>query len=553
MNTCPNCGAQNDPSNHFCDQCGFRLEATSAAAPVATPAATPAAAPAAAPADASAGATLTCSFCGAAVVPGEAFCDTCGAPLPPAPVSADAPVAPDAPTVIALPTNGADTTQQPTDDIPTIAAPSVPAEPAESPAEAPVATPIENEPVTPVAPAAEEAAPVAPVAEEAAPVAPAAEEAAPVAPVAPAEEPEAAAVAPAVPATPAVDVAAERARLEEEIATQDKLIAQMEQMQATFGAATPQAILDGLQQARDTKAKAEAELQALPTVPSVDPAEIARLEEEIATQDKLIAQMEQMQATFGAATPQAILDGLQQARDTKAKAEAELQALPTVPSVDPAEIARLEEEIATQDKLIAQMEQMQATFGAATPQAILDGLQQARDTKAKAEAELQALTGGAAPAAAPAATPAAAPAATPAAAPAPEAAPAAAQVPVAPPVPAPDAIPPFVPSSRPRLVLVDGGQELPLPEGKTEFIVGREDPISAIFPEIDLTSFGGEAGGVSRQHARIVNQNGQWSVIDLDSTNYTRVDGVKIDPQVPVAIKDGSRLQFGRVVVEFHI
>jgi FOG: FHA domain len=481
MNTCPNCGAQNDPSNHFCDQCGFRLEATSAAAPVATPAATPAAAPAAAPADASAGATLTCSFCGAAVVPGEAFCDTCGAPLPPAPVSADAPVAPDAPTVIALPTNGADTTQQPTDDIPTIAAPSVPAEPAESPAEAPVATPIENEPVTPVAPAAEEAAPVAPVAEEAAPVAPAAEEAAPVAPVAPAEEPEAAAVAPAVPATPAVDVAAER----------------------------------------------------------------ARLEEEIATQDKLIAQMEQMQATFGAATPQAILDGLQQARDTKAKAEAELQALPTVPSVDPAEIARLEEEIATQDKLIAQMEQMQATFGAATPQAILDGLQQARDTKAKAEAELQALTGGAAPAAAPAATPAAAPA--------PEAAPAAAQVPVAPPVPAPDAIPPFVPSSRPRLVLVDGGQELPLPEGKTEFIVGREDPISAIFPEIDLTSFGGEAGGVSRQHARIVNQNGQWSVIDLDSTNYTRVDGVKIDPQVPVAIKDGSRLQFGRVVVEFHI
>jgi pSer/pThr/pTyr-binding forkhead associated (FHA) protein len=54
---------------------------------------------------------------------------------------------------------------------------------------------------------------------------------------------------------------------------------------------------------------------------------------------------------------------------------------------------------------------------------------------------------------------------------------------------------------------------------------------------------------VSRQHAKLIKQNGGWAVVDLNSTNYTRVDGNKLEPNVPVPVGDGSRIQLGRIVV----
>ena len=99
----------------------------------------------------------------------------------------------------------------------------------------------------------------------------------------------------------------------------------------------------------------------------------------------------------------------------------------------------------------------------------------------------------------------------------------------------------------------DSGTEVALPTDRAEIIIGREDPISGIHPEVDMTPFGGESGGVSRQHARINHDAGQWTITDLNSTNYTRVDGVKLDPNVPAALQDGARLQFGRVSVVFRM
>ena len=39
--------------------------------------------------------------------------------------------------------------------------------------------------------------------------------------------------------------------------------------------------------------------------------------------------------------------------------------------------------------------------------------------------------------------------------------------------------------------------------GKSEIAIGREDPVSNIYPDVDLTPHGGEEGGVSRLHAKI--------------------------------------------------
>ncbi|HEU5102047.1 MAG TPA: FHA domain-containing protein, partial [Roseiflexaceae bacterium] len=268
---------------------------------------------------------------------------------------------------------------------------------------------------------------------------------------------------------------------------------------------------------------------------------------------------------LGAATPPGVAQSIEQARDAKAKAEADLAALrPPRPPVDPAEIARLEEEIARQQQIITQLEPVQVALGAATPPGVAQSIEQARTAKANAEAELAALTSGA-PVQPGAPTEAQAPveaapveAAPPVNVPPVEAAP---PVNVPPPVeaiaPPPEPAPPVVapppaPAPAPRLVM-DEGKDLPLPTAKPEIIVGREDPISGIFPEIDLTPYGGETGGVSRQHARLNHTNGDWSVTDLNSTNYTRVDGAKIEPNVAVPLKDGMRLQFGRVAMTFRI
>jgi pSer/pThr/pTyr-binding forkhead associated (FHA) protein len=77
--------------------------------------------------------------------------------------------------------------------------------------------------------------------------------------------------------------------------------------------------------------------------------------------------------------------------------------------------------------------------------------------------------------------------------------------------------------------------------------------VSNIFPEIDLTPYGGELGGVSRQHAKIVHIGNQWSIVDLNSTNHTRVNGQRIEPQTPTPLSDGTKLQFGRLVATFHL
>ena len=235
-------------------------------------------------------------------------------------------------------------------------------------------------------------------------------------------------------------------------------------------------------------------------------------------------------------------------------------AAPSAQETYEAERKRLEEEIDRQQKIITQLEQTQTVLGAATPAAITQALAEARDAKSRAEAELASLTGGApAPAGPPAPVPVTVPSMEPVAPPAPVST--ASPEPAAPPAPAdpgaptilapPSSVP--VPSvAVPRLVLEDGGKELTLPADKHEFIIGREDPISGIFPEIDLTPFGGETGGVSRQHARISRSDGQWTITDLNSTNYTHVDGTKIDPSVAVPIKDGTKLRFGRIAMTFR-
>jgi len=103
----------------------------------------------------------------------------------------------------------------------------------------------------------------------------------------------------------------------------------------------------------------------------------------------------------------------------------------------------------------------------------------------------------------------------------------------------------------PYLEIVESGAQIPLAD-QAELLIGREDEVSGVHPDIDMTPHRGEEGGISRRHARLVHVGGAWSIVDLDSTNGTYVNGTELQPRVPASLGDGDRLGFGDVEAIFH-
>ncbi len=100
-----------------------------------------------------------------------------------------------------------------------------------------------------------------------------------------------------------------------------------------------------------------------------------------------------------------------------------------------------------------------------------------------------------------------------------------------------------------RLVIQAKNISIPIPTGSQSAIIGREDPVSGIFPEIDLDPYGGHEAGVGRRHAQLIIEQGQIFIEDLDSVNGTAVNKQKLDPRKPQAIRNGDELRFGKMLV----
>ena len=100
-----------------------------------------------------------------------------------------------------------------------------------------------------------------------------------------------------------------------------------------------------------------------------------------------------------------------------------------------------------------------------------------------------------------------------------------------------------------QLVLTStDGSRLDIP-AKDEVVIGREDPVSEVFPDLDLTDLGGMDSGVSRKHAIIHRAGAEYTIEVLESTNGTYVNKKKIQPHVPQAIKAGDELRFGKLAL----
>jgi len=103
-----------------------------------------------------------------------------------------------------------------------------------------------------------------------------------------------------------------------------------------------------------------------------------------------------------------------------------------------------------------------------------------------------------------------------------------------------------------RLVILDSQQSLPILPGHQVVVIGREDPVSGIFPEIDLDPHGGHEAGVGRKHAQLLIQNGQLFIEDLDSVNGTVVNKQRLEPRKPHPVNSGDELRFGKMVLVYY-
>jgi hypothetical protein len=113
--------------------------------------------------------------------------------------------------------------------------------------------------------------------------------------------------------------------------------------------------------------------------------------------------------------------------------------------------------------------------------------------------------------------------------------------------------PPDVVQGQPRLIVAQSQVHLSLVPGKAEWLVGREDPVSGVFPDVDLTPHGADSAGVSRRHCVIRQQGGQYTIEDLRSTNGTFVNKSKLVPESPQILNNGDEVRLGRVVLNFHV
>lgn len=130
--------------------------------------------------------------------------------------------------------------------------------------------------------------------------------------------------------------------------------------------------------------------------------------------------------------------------------------------------------------------------------------------------------------------------------------------PAAPAAPAPPAVPaaPAPPSGlvslkAVRIIIPQRGVTLVLSD-TAQATIGRADPVSQSFPDLDLTPYGGLEQGVGRRHVRLFVEHGQLFLDDLHSTNGTFVNGTKLIPGTPRVLNQGDDVRFGNMPVRIQ-
>jgi CRP-like cAMP-binding protein len=102
-----------------------------------------------------------------------------------------------------------------------------------------------------------------------------------------------------------------------------------------------------------------------------------------------------------------------------------------------------------------------------------------------------------------------------------------------------------------RLVHVPSSMEFHLSNG-SETTIGRKDPVTGIYPDIDLTPVDSQRS-VSRRHAKIYRRGSKYFFgEEIGTMNSTFLNGKRLDTGIPAEIRPGDELRFGVVVLRFE-
>jgi pSer/pThr/pTyr-binding forkhead associated (FHA) protein len=114
---------------------------------------------------------------------------------------------------------------------------------------------------------------------------------------------------------------------------------------------------------------------------------------------------------------------------------------------------------------------------------------------------------------------------------------------------------PAAPSAfKAKLAVVRGGrkgQEFPLEDGNN--LIGRWDPETGSFPEVDLDADDPEAK-ISRKHALLRIDGGKITIEDIGSLNGTYVNRQpRMQPGTPVEVKTGDEIIIGKTFLKLTV
>lgn len=109
-------------------------------------------------------------------------------------------------------------------------------------------------------------------------------------------------------------------------------------------------------------------------------------------------------------------------------------------------------------------------------------------------------------------------------------------------------------------LVIEGTSELTAPAfslQKDDNLLGRRDPMSNIFPEVDLSKYDPQTK-ISRRHARIWREGNNFLVEDLGSSNGTilsrsAAESFRLAPKQPQILAAGDRLRLGDATLHFII
>lgn len=117
-------------------------------------------------------------------------------------------------------------------------------------------------------------------------------------------------------------------------------------------------------------------------------------------------------------------------------------------------------------------------------------------------------------------------------------------------VPAPDT---HEPAAAPeRLIHIPSGMEFPL-SGGAETTLGRRDPVTGIYPDVDLTPIDSQRS-ISRRHAKIYRRGSKFFLSEeIGTMNATFLNGTRLDTGIPQELKPTDEIRLGVVLLRLEV